>query len=98
MINTYPLSIITPNGKVFDGQIESLVATGVAGSLGILAGHAPIVVALKNGPLKLKSGSEERFYAVGTGILEVSRQNCVFVLSDFAVAKSSLEEANQYTP
>lgn len=96
-MNTYHLSIITPNGKVFDDQVESLVAPGAAGSLGILAGHAPIVVSLKNGLLAVKKENEERFYAISAGILEVSGQNRVLVLSDYAVEYHSLEEAKQHT-
>lgn len=88
-MSTYQLSIITPNGKVFNGQVESIVATGLAGSLGVLAGHAPMVVALKNGPLKFKSGGGERCLTVGSGILEVTARDGVMVLCDFAVEKSS---------
>jgi len=96
-MSTYQLSIITPNGKVFDGQVESIVATGMDGSLGVLAGHTPLVVALKNGPLKVKTPTAEKFYAVSKGILEVGRQNHVFILSDYATEKDTLEEANRYT-
>ena len=95
-MNTYQLSIITPNGKVFDDQVESLVAPGVAGSLGVLAGHAPIVVSLKKGPFTVKKGNNERFYAVSAGILEVRGQNRVIVLCDYAVEQHSLEETRHY--
>lgn len=91
-MNTYPLSIITPTGKVFEGPIESLVAPGLGGSLGVLAGHAPVVVTLKVGPLKIRYADVERYYAISTGTLEVSKQGTL-ILTDSAAEKPSFEAA-----
>ncbi len=92
-MNTYQLSIITPGGKVFDGLVESLVAPGSEGFLGIWANHAPMAVALRPGPLTLKKDEETRYFAVSSGILEVDRQRNVLVLCDDAVESPSREAA-----
>ena len=92
-MNSYQLSIVTPNGKVFEGFVESLTAPGAAGFLGVLAGHAPMAVCLTSGPLTVKGEDQKRYYAISSGILEVGGQNKVIILSDYAVEKKSFEEA-----
>lgn len=92
-MNTYHLSVVTPAGKVFDGEAESLVAPGVEGSLGVLAGHAPMIVGLKKGLLTLRTKDQTRYYAISPGILEISGQNRALLLSDEIVEKQSAEEA-----
>ncbi|HBO97358.1 MAG TPA: ATP synthase F1 subunit epsilon [Candidatus Omnitrophica bacterium] len=96
-MNTYSFSIVTPNGRVLEERVESLVAPGVEGSFGVWAGHAPMVAALKNGPLTLKKAGEERYYSTSAGILEVSGQGNVLLLCDYAVEKHSLQDAKFYT-
>ncbi len=96
-MNKYPLSIITPNGKVFEGLVGSLTAPGVAGYFGVLSGHAAMSVTLSPGPVTVKAENIERYYAISSGILEVSRQNKVVLLSDFAVEKPSFDEARHHT-
>ncbi len=95
-MNKYSLSIITPNGKVFEGLVESLIAPGVAGYFGVLSGHAAMSVVLTPGPVTVKAESAERYYAINSGILEVSRQKRVVLLSDLAVEKPSLDEARHH--
>lgn len=74
--------ILSPEGSVYEGTPVMVVATAVDGELGILYNHAPLVTALGDGPLRLKSadGSEEKYRASG-GFLEVYR-NKVTVLTD----------------
>ncbi len=92
-MNTYHLSVVTPTGKIFEGEAQSLVAPGVEGSFGILAGHAPMIVGLKKGPLTLKTKDQIRYYTISPGILEISGQNKVLLLSNEIVEKESTEEA-----
>ncbi len=92
MSATYHLSVITPRGEIFSGDIESLVAPGEEGYIGVLAGHAPMIAALTNGAMTLRTGDERTFYAVGSGVLEVAHGQ-VLVLVDDAVRTASLDEA-----
>ncbi len=95
-MNTYPLSIVTPNGQVFADQVTSLIAPGIAGFLGVLAGHAPCVVFLKKGPLTIKKKDVERFYAIGPGVLEVDGPSHVIILCGYAAQQHSFEEAKRH--
>lgn len=96
-MSQYPLSIITPNGKVFEGLVESLIAPGAGGFFGVLSGHAAMSVSLVPGPVTIKVENTQRYYAISSGTLEVSRQNKVVLLSDLAVEKPSIQEAKQHS-
>lgn len=89
----FHLSLITPLGKVFDNDIESLKAPGVLGSFGVLTRHAPFLSALQKGVLKLTSDEGEKFFAIDSGILEVDNKNTVLVLADHALLANNQEEA-----
>ncbi|EJS87563.1 F0F1 ATP synthase subunit epsilon, partial [Pasteurella multocida subsp. multocida str. Anand1_cattle] len=53
--------------QIFSGQVESIQATGIEGELGILAGHTPLLTAIKPGIVKLtlEDGKEEVIYVSG---------------------------------
>jgi len=89
----YQLSIITAHGEVFNGQVESLVATGALGSFGVLSDHAPLVTSLCGGPLTVTQNGKENYFAVSTGILEVTDQSNVLLLADFAKKVNTIDEA-----
>jgi len=78
----YQLKIITREKVVFDGEIDSLVAPGVQGSLGVWAEHAPLIASLSEGKLWFRdpSGRETTYHLCG-GYLEVS-DNAASVLAD----------------
>jgi F-type H+-transporting ATPase subunit epsilon len=76
---TYQLKILTPQRKVLDEPIESLVAPGAAGYLGVLANHAPIVTTLVDGTLKVRASGTEKWYHIAGGILRVARNSAVLL-------------------
>ena len=88
---TYTLSILTPKGNVYENKIESLVAPGANGSFGVLANHAPLLAATLPGVLKIKE-EKEIFFAVGSGMLEVSEGNVNFLV-DTAEPGDSVDDA-----
>lgn len=64
--------IVTPEREVWTGQAEMLVARGVEGELGILAGHEPMLVQLAIGPLRIhREGGELLAAVVDGGFLHV---------------------------
>ena len=89
----YQLSIITAHGEVFKDHVDSLVATGTLGSFGVLSDHAPLVTSLCGGPLTVTQNGKENYFAVSSGILEVSDQNHVLLLADFAKKVNTIDEA-----
>lgn len=82
-MNTVQVDIVSPERKVYEGQVQMVIAKGVEGELGIMAGHAPLVTPLKTGALRLLTEKEEQVIAVSGGFLEV-RPEKVTVLAETA--------------
>ena len=82
MAATFPLDIVTPERTVLSESVQFLQVPAVDGSLGILAGHAPLLAELGVGEcmVRLPTGAEERLALAG-GFVEVSRER-VTVLAD----------------
>ncbi len=82
---TMHLEIITPARVVYDQRIRSLTAPGIEGSLGVMPGHAPLVVRLATGIIKVRESSDkdplEMF--VSGGFMEVEPDHVV-VMADIA--------------
>ena len=91
-MSSFPLRILTPEGPVLDAEVESVVVTAYHGSLGVLAGHAPMISAIVTGHGKVVRDGNTQWYAFGEGTLEV-RAPDVVVLTDFAEKADSLEAA-----
>ena len=64
--------IVTPEREVWTGEAEMIIARGVEGEVGIMGGHAPLLVQLAIGPLKInrEDGSSVRAVVDG-GFLHV---------------------------
>ena len=45
--------VVTPERELWSGEASTVVARGVAGEVGILSGHAPMMVGLAIGPLRI---------------------------------------------
>jgi F-type H+-transporting ATPase subunit epsilon len=69
---TVEVHIVTPEREVWAGEVEELIARGVDGEVGILGGHAPLLVRLAIGPLRLLTESGETRAVVDGGFLHVS--------------------------
>ena len=81
MAKTYMLRIITPEDSLYDGPCESLVVPGVEGSLGVLAGHAPMLAELTLGEVMVRTPDQTLHLVIYGGMLEINRDE-VIVLSD----------------
>ena len=84
----FRLEVVTPESPLLSEDVESVVAPGEDGYLGVLAHHAPLVTALGSGDLKItRPGGEEVHYAITGGFMEVSAAATV-VLADRIESKS----------
>ena len=93
-MTSFKLSIITPDGQVFDEDVDGLVAPGEGGSFGVLARHAPMVAAIQPGVLSVTAHDATFYFAVGGGIVEVS-EGSVKALADKADHADSADEAKR---
>jgi F-type H+-transporting ATPase subunit epsilon len=76
------LEIITPDKKLFSGDVKSIVVPGSEGSLGILERHAPMVASLKHGKCKVTDSTNSiKEFEIKGGVVEVSN-NKVIILAE----------------
>lgn len=79
------IEIITPDNKIYSGEVRSVRVPGKKGSFQVLKDHAPIISTLEQGPVIVTDdlGNESRYEITG-GVIEV-KKNRVIVLADAIV-------------
>jgi F-type H+-transporting ATPase subunit epsilon len=75
--------IVSQDRMVFEGDADVVVVPGVAGEMGILPNHAPLLSTLKFGILKVRIKDREEVFAVSGGVVEV-QPDIITVLADAA--------------
>jgi ATP synthase F1 epsilon subunit len=75
------LDIVTPERLVVSEQVDSVVCPGIEGELGVLPHHAPLLTTLGLGELRIRRGTEEEFFAIAGGFLQV-RPDRVVVMAE----------------
>jgi F-type H+-transporting ATPase subunit epsilon len=102
--HTFSVSLVTPDGAVFDDEAEMIVVPGAAGEIGVLARHAPLIALLNAGSTRVYTDLDNeqiQEFATGPGFFTVE-QDRALALVDSAVnvreidpdaAQAQLEEA-----
>jgi len=76
------LEIITPDKKVFEGDIKSVRVPGKKGSFQVLKDHAPIISTLENGRVIIvDQENTEKVFEIQGGVIEV-KANKIILLAD----------------
>ncbi len=78
------LEIITPDKKVFSGEIDSVQVPGSKGSFAVLKYHAPIISTLEKGKVKVIERGSESFFEISGGTIEV-KDNIVIILAESVI-------------
>jgi F-type H+-transporting ATPase subunit epsilon len=78
------LEILTPDKKIFEGEVTSVTVPGTMGSFQILRDHAPIISTLEDGPVIIKSKTSEETFNIKGGVVEVLK-NKIIVLAEGVV-------------
>jgi len=74
------LEIITPDKKVFEGQVKLIQLPGKKGAFEILKNHAPILSTLEKGRIKVvEENGTEKFFDVDGGVIE-NKANKIIIL------------------
>ena len=85
--------VLTPEGEVFDGEVEMVATRTGVGSLGILANHAPLIGMLEPTELRLYKSDEEIVrYAQSEGYLQVVDNECLLLVEE-AIEPDKLDRA-----
>ena len=74
------LEIITPDKKVYEGDVKLVKVPGSQGSFEILKNHAPIISTLDDGEIKIIDSSDKTsFFAIGGGVIEVKNDRIIIL-------------------
>ena len=89
---TFHFDLVSPEKFVFSGEVDQVDVPGVEGDFGVLAGHAPVVAAIRPGILTVMSGGTQQKIIVLGGLAEVSDKGLT-VLADVATELEELDRA-----
>ena len=83
-MKTFHLTISSPDGNIFDGEIYKLDVRGVEGELAVMAGHVPFVTAIKSAPCAVWLDDETKKEAFcDGGLLTVGSNEAVLIAGTF---------------
>jgi len=100
----YQVEVLTPEGEVFNDEVELVSTKTAVGSIGLLANHQPLLAMLDPTELRLyKSESDVVRYAQGEGFLQIAGTHALVLVDevfpvdelDTADLRSRLERAEQ---
>ena len=77
------LTVVTPERKLVDQEVDEVVLPGTEGYFGVLEGHAPFLTTLRVGRIEYHRGGETSYLSVAWGFVEVLPKS-VRVLADVA--------------
>jgi len=86
------IDIVTAERIVYSAEVDTVIAPGVEGQLGILPHHAPLMTILQAGELVVRKGGQEEIMAISGGFLEV-RPDRVIILADQAERAEEIDLA-----
>jgi F-type H+-transporting ATPase subunit epsilon len=90
----FQVEVLTPEGEIFNDEVEMLSTRTAVGSIGVLANHTPLLALLEPTELRLfKSDSEVVAFAQGEGYLQVQDSHAL-VLVDEVFEKDELASSD----
>jgi F-type H+-transporting ATPase subunit epsilon len=92
---TFHFDLVSPEKLAFSGEVDQVDIPGLEGDFGVLAGHAPIVAAVRPGILTITVGSTQEKMIVLGGLAEMSEKGLT-VLAEVATSTADLDRA-QFT-
>lgn len=89
---TFHFDLVSPEKLAFSGEVDQVDIPGLEGDFGVLAGHAPVVAAIRPGILTIiTGGTRERVIVLG-GLAEMSERGLT-VLADVATSIEDVDRA-----
>jgi F-type H+-transporting ATPase subunit epsilon len=91
---SFQLELVSPEKLLLSRAVEMVVFPAAEGEMGVLAGHAPMIVALRGGVISVREGGQvtEQLFVAG-GFAEVAADR-VTILADEATPLASLSKSH----
>jgi len=84
--------IVSQDRVVFEGDVDMIIIPGVAGEMGILPNHAPLLTTMKFGILKIRQQNKEEIFTIAGGVAEI-QPDLVTILADAAENVAEIDVA-----
>ncbi|HSY53695.1 MAG TPA: ATP synthase F1 subunit epsilon, partial [Opitutaceae bacterium] len=84
--------IVTPEARVYSDTIDSVVIPTVAGEIGVLPGHIPLLTQVGYGELRVTKGGATELLAVGGGFAQIVADK-ISILAESAINEEKIDEA-----
>ncbi len=84
MVDKLHFSLVSPERELFSGLVDQVDAPGSEGDFGVLAGHAPFMTALREGPVRVHNNGQMTTFDVRGGFADVTPDGLT-VLAEHAV-------------
>src|ERR1041385_5922328 len=94
---TFHFELVSPEKVAFSGEVDQVDVPGAEGDFGVLAGHAPVVAAIRPGILTITAGGSKQKVIVLGGLAEVSEKGLT-VLADVATSIQDIDRAQFAEP
>lgn len=86
------LTIVTPEGQTFSGEVQQVVLPGSEGDFGVLEQHERFLAPLRHGAMEIQTGGGSEWAAVSDGIADVSAEQVV-VMADYCALAKDIDTA-----
>lgn len=74
------LEILTPEKRIFDGEVDILTVPTRSGHISVMSNHAALVTAVKAGDITLQIKGEKKVFEVEDGVLETLKNKTILLL------------------
>jgi F-type H+-transporting ATPase subunit epsilon len=87
------VELVSPEKLLFSRPVDMVVIPAAEGELGVLPGHAPMIVLLRGGVIRLYDGAQvtERLFVAG-GFAEITTESCT-ILANEAIPVAAVSRA-----
>jgi F-type H+-transporting ATPase subunit epsilon len=92
MAETLRLEIVTPQATVYSEDVSMVTLPGLEEQIGVYPHHVHVITQIVPGELMVTRDGEERFLAVGEGLVEITGDR-VSIVTDMAIPSEKIDEA-----
>jgi len=92
MPDTLKLEIVTPQATVFSEDVHMVTLPAIEGQIGVYPHHVRLITQLVPGEVIVTKDGQERYLAVGEGLVEVAADH-VAIVTDMAIPSDRIDEA-----
>lgn len=93
MAKSFNVDVVFPEGTVWSGEAEFVVARTVEGEIGIMADHEPVMAALATGAVVIESGNQRTTVGVHGGFMQILNNQVTLITDRAQISTGDKDEA-----